>query len=334
MWIDSQYYPDIFDRIVDYADTPTLVALRGTCKTVRARIDPYNFKHPIVSLNGRGVTVHARAGPPGILLPGSRQFCDDFGNVIADPASGEQALRILKHARVVDVYGHMCSRYRKWFDIHQPTVGVLRTFQARAQLVGWDYGAHKLVVFRSLLEQRDIVRDWLLITPNPNLRTLVLNITYDPRLNPCFPPNSRYRTQYPLKSVLEIVIIIKQTMAGGARLRSTGGTDRSLLLHSVIIFAAIHINATRKITIVGMELVDWRWFGATRPISPENILSNCRKMIQRTADDNLPLPPPYGSPFNGPPFQAAQYDSLLKFMTLREYRRTVGPTEFGINTRV
>ncbi|KAL1405744.1 hypothetical protein Q8F55_007414 [Vanrija albida] len=322
MWLDSKHFPHLFDLIIDHADHDAMMVLRGTCKRACARVDARLFKNVTVTFNNRAATFRTSAGAPGVVLP--YEVLSDSGRdrdlLITDPATDPAANAVLSHARIVDIHISKDCEYLYWADTDPSSVKVLRIFHTGDQphRVGGGFMAPKLVVFCDLVQQPDIVRDWLRISATSGMTALVLNVTYDPRLCPCV----EYRW-YEIPSlddyVTELVIVFGRTTAG-ATPSSQPAWHCERALYSVLEFVVFNTNATRKITIVGMDLVDREWVFMSSP-AETRVIDHFRNHLRQGCAAMQSRKP-----------EVTRDTSLVKFKTLEEYAAEVGAEEFAVNT--
>ncbi|KAL1405746.1 hypothetical protein Q8F55_007416 [Vanrija albida] len=323
MQLDHEAYPHLFDRIFDHfvatAERADMVALRATCKDVQTRIDRKLFEHVVVSLTHSGISIRTPAGGPGtvaLISPGKSK---------AEAKRLLAAQELFRHARIVDVHEFIPTRYARLFQTQKPEVDVLRIFITGRGHEGWTYPAQKLVVFHDLTVPENIRHDWLQIPMTPEVRSLVINVTCDHRLDPRVRQHAGYDLLPLRDAVADVVVVIRRSGAAAPVFKSSP-SDQHRVLHSILYFVAYNTTDSRTITIVGMEAVNWRWFGATRPTWSGSSLASYRFQIQTLADAHKMIALGLSASSCTP------LGSRLKFMTLEEYLAEVGAEEFAINT--
>ncbi|WOO83293.1 uncharacterized protein LOC62_05G006822 [Vanrija pseudolonga] len=320
MWLDGPWFPFILDTITGHADPDTQRTLRQTCRRIRGVVDRELFKHAMIrSPTDQGFAVSARyirAGLPLCRIASDEDWTDPY-----DDADTAAVLALLAPTKILDVYGHMPPAFRHWFASINPR----RHFGSLWEPYTAHYTGRKLVVFRHLSSQDDVRPRWLHMALGPSLRTLVVNIIFEQQLDPRIllaaggeVPN--------LGDIDELVVVLapQGRRCPFPRAKPTEYGAFFNIYHLV----AQYTDHSLKSTIVGMESIDCRWLGSSSPLDSAEIVQSARKIINNLA--NHYFEKEKGFPML--PMEAFQFNSLLTFMTLNEYRAAVGEDEFAVNT--
>ncbi|WOO83577.1 uncharacterized protein LOC62_05G007095 [Vanrija pseudolonga] len=342
MSLDSSAFPHILYRIVDMVkaanDYPTLVNLRATCKSLDDELTPLVMGHATLKTTATGYTIKTVHGAPGITSPWPP--FEGTGSIFyLREAEVDGLLDFIDNATVLDLETPVTFQADIVFDLYLPTIKVLR-HKASSHIVGPrkryplaaqpnSIMADKEVFFVNLTRQSDFESNWIYFETSDTTKEVVLSVTYEPSLDFRLPFSADDRAVYPeLHRAQEHLVVIFQTASNASSHRyPPRGDQEYAALEAVLDFIAYAATTTRKITIVGIDQVDWRLVGIQHVRLGDDLVAEVRNRLHRHVEGTqIELG-------NGKASQyAARSASLLKFVTLDEYKQQVGEYEFKIST--
>lgn len=324
-------FPHILDSITDHLkatnDRATLMALRATCKSLRDSLTPYLLYHVKLSTTQTHCSVSSVHGAPGITAPWPHYSAASSGPAISVAQASflqTSTVFVLEPPLTLSAAFNLAA----W-----PTMPTLRCFRHhRTRYCDTSrppFSAHKEVFFRDLTARGDIHPLWLNIYVPETTKTVVVNIPYDPALNPCL-YNNRNRAMVPRFSPgqAENVVIVLKELASDETRHDPVQPGETAALTLVLALIWCNANLKRKFTVVGMESADWRWLGFEHEAFGDDLLTLVRQRIHHGIEhDDL-------STVVWSEDEKSRMDSLLTFLTLEEYEAQVGPEQFKVDTDI
>lgn len=315
MPLDIAAYPHILDSVLELSGAPTLLALRGTCRELRRRVDS-TLGHHVVFMRYADEHARGKDGPAPFLYNLSKLH-------------GDELTQAFQHTRIADVVGPPGlpdARCREIADAMSLEILRLRHHPSGRPPSSVPFVAPTLITLTTFID--DGLVNLLPVaevgTVSDGVEHFVLNLRYDPGRS--WMPQAHvasFARPASLKTVT--VIFTAKTTHREEEVWFRHASKPMGLLNSIVLGMAMSIPRGVRYTIVGMQTLRLEWLGLRQEGGVDD-----GHAVQRAITSAVAMQCKKWERYDDETAEAAA--ARIQFMTRDEYRDSVGEERFALET--
>ncbi|WOO86342.1 uncharacterized protein LOC62_07G009823 [Vanrija pseudolonga] len=337
--LDSDAFPHILEAVVAYAPYESLLALRATCRGLKAQVDTILAAHVAlagaddegeVAPRGMYTVITPYGAAPSLRGARAARFAPRWDR----PIALEPEHSLLRHTRVLDVQAPVAIPDEEVLALHLANVHTARLhttiFEDRLPLdLLYLTRIPTVVQFARLDQLSDVARAWV-SDLSDHVRTLILNLEFDlgamddDKLDASFVSDRLHLFRLP-QTLGEFVLVCRVTSEGtfsNAQLRRLS-VQLARAVGFEISVSLDNRNGLHgpRFTLVGLDAI-----GALAGHEPGHMRERVQEIVHGEVESLL-------GRGNHDVF-TRRVLGRMSFPTLDEYEARVGAAEFGLRTRL